>query len=128
MRRITRASFFFLSLGCIGWALRPEWKPIFGGFLIGVIGGLLGYWHLAWKVSAVAARAASGSRIRSGFGFITRAAIGLLAAVVSVRMLAFNVVATAAGLIALPLATLVLGLFTIRRLGGRSEDERGEKR
>jgi ATP synthase protein I len=128
MRRITRTTFFFLSLGCMGWVIWPDRQPIFGGFLIGVAGGLLISWHLAWKVSMIAAKAAAGRRSRSGFGFVSRAAIGVLAALVSVRMLHFNLPATAAGLLAGPLVTLLLGLLAIRRqLGGHSSNERGEK-
>ncbi|MBW5445944.1 ATP synthase subunit I [Cohnella sp. CFH 77786] len=120
---------FFLSLGCLGWAFRPDWKPVFGGFLMGVAGGFLVSLHLAWKVSAIAARAAGGQRSRFGmFGFVSRAAIGVLAAVISVRYLEFNLPATAAGLLAGPLVTLILGLSAIsRQTGGHASDERGEK-
>lgn len=129
MRRNTRMTFFFLSLGCLGWGIWPEWKPVFGGFLMGVAGGFLVSLHLAWKVSVTAAKAAGGRRGRFGtFGFVSRAAIGVLAAVISVRYLSFSLEATAVGLLAGPLVTLLLGLSAIRRQsGGHSSDERGEK-
>lgn len=128
MRRISRITFFFLFLGCLGWAVYPEWKEIFGGYLIGALGSLLFTWHLAWKTIRVADMAAGGRRSRGGFGFLSRAAIGLLAAVISVRTLEFDPAATVAGLITAPMATLVLGLSSIRRKrGGHPSDERGEK-
>jgi ATP synthase protein I len=128
MRRMTRLTFFFLSLGCMGWLIWPDRQPVFGGFLIGVAGSLLISWHLAWKVSMIAAKAAAGRRSRSGFGFVSRAALGILAAIVSVRMLHFSLPATAAGLLTGPLVTLLLGMLAIRRrFGGHSSDERGEK-
>ncbi|WP_246042208.1 ATP synthase subunit I [Cohnella pontilimi] len=129
MRRITRTTFFFLSLGCVGWAIWPDRQPVFGGFLIGVAGGLLISWHLAWKISMIAAKAAAGTARRfGGFGFVSRAAIAALAAIVSVRMLHYNLPATAAGLLTGPLVTLLLGLLSIRRRsGGHTSDERGEK-
>jgi ATP synthase protein I len=129
MRRNTRLTLFFLSLGCLGWALLPDWKPVFGGFLMGVAGGFLVSLHLAWKLSAVAALAANGRRSRlPGFGFVSRAAIGVLAALISVRYLSFNLAATAVGLLTGPLATLLLGISAIHRQGGgHSSDERGEK-
>jgi ATP synthase protein I len=129
MRRNTRMTLFFLSLGCLGLAIRPDWKPIFGGFLVGVAGGFLVSLHLAWKISMIAARAAAGWQRRlGGFGFVSRAALGVLAAFVSVRVLEFSLPATAAGLLIGPLVTLLLGLFAIRRSGGHSDTERGEKK
>lgn len=127
MRRIFRSMFFFLSLGCLGWALWPAYKPVFGGFLIGAIGSLLGAWHLAFKTARVAEVAAAGRRSRSGFGFLSRAAIGLLAVVISVRTLNFNGPATVAGLIAAPLVILVLGFLASRQRIGGNSGERGEK-
>jgi ATP synthase protein I len=128
LRRTTRTTFFFLSMGCIGLAMWPDYKPYFGGFMIGTIGSLLGSYHLAWKTNRIADHAVAGRRSRSGFGFISRAAIGVLTAVISVRVMEFNLPTTAAGILASPLVTLILGLFTIRRLkDGDSTDERGEK-
>lgn len=129
MQRNTRLTLFFLSLGCLGWAFRPDWKPIFGGFLLGVAGGFLMSLHLAWKLQTIGAKAAAGIRSRFGFfGFVPRAAIGVLAAVISVRCLEFNLAATAVGLLAGPMVTLLLGLAAITRPpGGHSAGERGEK-
>lgn len=126
VRRNMRITLFFLSMGCLGLAIRPDWKPIFGGFLLGVVGSFLMSLHLAWKVSMIGKRAAAGQRPGT-FGFIPRAAIGALAAFVSVRYLAFHLPATAAGLLTIPLVTLLLGLKAVTRSGGHSSDERGEK-
>jgi len=126
-RTISRIMFFFLFLGCLGWAIWPELEAVFGGFLIGALGSLLFTWQLAWKIVRIADLAVGGRRAR-GFGFMSRAAIALLAAVISVRTLGYNPAATVAGLITAPLATLVLGLSSIRRMrGGHPSDERGEK-
>ncbi|MFC5531081.1 ATP synthase subunit I [Cohnella yongneupensis] len=128
LRRTQRITFFFLSIGCIGLAAWPEGKPYFGGFIIGLIGGLLAAYHLAWRVTTIGEMAASGRKSRRGFGFLSRAAIGVLAVLVSVEKLHFNLAATAAGIFALPLVTLLLGLFAIRhQRDGQSTDERGEK-
>ncbi|TFE28960.1 ATP synthase subunit I [Cohnella luojiensis] len=128
MRKISRITFFFLFLGCLGWAVYPKWEEVFGGYLIGALGSLLFTWQLAWKIIRVADMAAGGRRSRGGFGFLSRAAIGLLAAVISVRTLGYDPAATVAGLITSPMATLVLGLSSIRRRsGGHPSDERGEK-
>jgi len=129
VRRNIRIALFFLSLGCLGLAMRPDWEPVIGGFLVGCAGSLLMSLHLAWKVSAIGKRAAAGlqSGKRPGsFGLVSRAAIGVLAALISVRYLAFDLPATAAGLLTTPLVTLLLGLKAITRSGGHSSDERGE--
>ncbi|MFC4303515.1 ATP synthase subunit I [Cohnella boryungensis] len=127
MRKISRIIFFFLFLGCLGWAIWPEWEVYFGGFLIGTVGSILFTWQLAWKVIRIAEMAVGGRRGR-GFGFLSRASLALLAAVISVRTLGYDPAATVAGLIMAPMATLVLGLSSIRRKrGGHRSDERGEK-
>lgn len=128
LRRTNRIVFFFLSMCCLGLAVWPNGKPYLGGFMIGTIGGLLIAYHLAWRATRIGETAAAGHKSRRGFGFLTRAAIGVLAALASVEGLGFNLPATAAGIFALPLVTLLLGLFAIRRLrDGQSTDERGEK-
>ena len=96
--------------------------------MIGVIGGLAISWHLAWKLARLGDTIISGRKPRSGLGFLTRACIGLLAGVVSVRTLHFDLASTAAGLIASPMATLLLGILSRRRRSGsHPTDERGEK-
>jgi ATP synthase protein I len=115
LRSVTRFTFFFLSLCCICWAIWPNSKSVFGGFMLGAIGSLFGSWHLAWKTTRLADVITGGRKPRSGFGFLTRAAIALLVVVVSVRYMEFNLAATAAGLFVAPLATLLLSLFARSR-------------
>jgi len=125
MRRNIRIALFFLSIGCLGMAIWPDWRPIFGGFLLGIVGGFLMSLHLAWKLTMIGNRTASGQRPGS-LGFLPRAAIGVLAAFVSVRYLGFNLPATAVGLLTGPMVTLILGIAAIRRYTG-GPGERGEK-
>ena len=115
LRGVTRFTLFFLSLGCISWAIWPDEKAIFGGIILGAIGSLLGSWHLAWKTTRLADVITGGRKPRSGFGVLTRAAIALLSVVVSVRYMEFNLASTVAGLFVAPLATLLLSLFARRR-------------
>jgi ATP synthase protein I len=115
LRGVSRFTFFFLSMGCLGWAIWPDYKGLFGGFMLGAIGSLMGSWHLAWKTTRLGDVITTGRKARSGFGFSTRAAIALLAVVVSVRYMEFNLAATVIGLIVAPLATLLLSLFARRR-------------
>jgi ATP synthase protein I len=115
LRGVSRFTFFFLSLGCICWAIWPDEKALFGGFILGAIGSLLGSWHLGWKTTRLADVITNGRKPRSGFGFLTRASIALLVVVVSVRYMEFNLAATVIGLFVAPLATLLLSLFARRR-------------
>jgi len=127
VRRNMRVALFFLSMGFLGLAIWPAWLPIFGGFMMGVVGWFLMSLHLAWKVTTIGKRTVSGQRPGS-LGFAPRAAIGVLAAFISVRYLAFNLPATAVGLLTGPLVTLLLGITAKSRPnGGHSSDERGEK-
>lgn len=128
MRRNLRITLFFLSIGFLGMAFWPQLRSIFGGFLMGIAGGFLMSLHLAWKVQTIGTRAAAGQARRLGsFGLASRAAIGVLAAFISVRYLSFNLPATAVGLLTGPLVTLLLGISATRRSGAHSADERGEK-
>ncbi|MFD0673727.1 ATP synthase subunit I [Cohnella sp. GCM10027633] len=128
LQGVTRFTLFFLSLGCIAWAVWPDEKAVFGGFMVGAIGSLLGSWHLAWKTVRLGDVIVGGKKPRSGFGFLTRACIALLAVVVSDRYLGYNPAATVVGLFTTPLATLLLSLLASRRARrGNSEYERGEK-
>jgi ATP synthase protein I len=115
LRGVTRFTLFFLSLGCIGWAIWPDYKTVFGGFMLGAIGSLMASWHLAWKTTRLGLVITTGKKPRSSFGFLTRACIALLAVVVSVRYMEFNLAATVIGLIVAPVATLLLSLFARRR-------------
>lgn len=128
LQGVTRFTLFFLSLGCVAWAVWPDEEAVFGGFMIGAIGSLLGSWHLAWKTVRLGDVIVGGKKPRSGFGFLTRACIALLAVVVSDRYLGYNPAAAVVGLFTTPLATLLLSLLASRRVRrGNSEYERGEK-
>lgn len=127
LRTVMRLTFFFLSLCFIGWALFPEQKPFFGGLVIGAAASLANAFHLSWKVRRIGANAADRGTKRINLGFLTRACIGLLAAVVATEYFSFSVVGTILGLFVAQLATLILGF---RARGGpaarHSSDERGE--
>lgn len=125
MRSNMRITLFFLSIGFLGLGIWPDQRPLFGGFLMGVAGGFLMALHLAWKVTSIGNRTAEGRRPGS-LGFLPRAAIGVLAAFISVRYLSFNLPSTAVGLLTGPMATLLLGIAASRR-SSRGSDGRGEK-
>jgi ATP synthase protein I len=127
LRTVTRITFLFLSVCFIGWALLPEYKPLFGGLVIGAAGSLINARHLAWKVNRVGANAAEQGTRRVNLGFLTRGCVALLAVVVSTETLSFSLAATVAGLFTAQLATLVLGFLSrVKPVSPDPTDERGE--
>ncbi|MFC4812672.1 ATP synthase subunit I [Paenibacillus sp. GCM10023250] len=127
LRTVMRITFFFLSLCFIGWAVFPDHKPIFGGLILGAAASLVNAFHLSWKVRRVGASAAAGIKRRGNLGFLTRACIALLAAVMATEYFSFNLYATVAGLFVAQLATLLLGFAAKGKPAVRhSTDERGE--
>ncbi|WP_317966258.1 ATP synthase subunit I [Paenibacillus sp. CCS19] len=122
-------TFFFLSVCFICWAVFPAQQAWWGGLVVGTVAGLVNALHLGWKVSQIGANAAARSNRRSTLGYVTRACIGLLAAVIATRTFDFRIEAVAAGLFVAQLVTLLLGFWTMRKRGrtqSQSLDERGE--
>ncbi|EFM09093.1 ATP synthase I [Paenibacillus curdlanolyticus YK9] len=127
LKTVTRLTFFFLSVCCVCWAVFPAQQAWWGGLVIGTIASLVNALHLGWKVIRIGENAAAGGNRRSTLGYVTRACIGVLAAVIATRTFDFRIEAVAAGLIVAQLATLLLGFWTIRkRERTQSLDERGE--
>lgn len=105
---------FALAAGFMGWAVFPEYKPYFAGFLLGTAASILNAQHLAWKVNRAAEKAARQEGRRVNLGFITRASMSLLAVVIALKFEAyFSVVTTIIGLIFFQLATLILGILSL---------------
>lgn len=127
LRTVMRVTFFFLSLCCVGWALWPEYKPHFGGLIVGAAASLVNAFHLSWKVQRIGANAAVKGSKRSTLGFFTRACVALLAVVVATQYLSFSLYGTVAGLFLVQLAILLLGFRAKRSLAIKhSSNERGE--
>jgi len=127
LKTVTRVMFALLSVCCIFWALFPDQKAWWGGFVTGAVASLVNALHLAWKVNQIGFNAAAGNKRRSTLGYFTRACIGLLAAVIATQTFDFRIETVAAGLFTAQLATLLLGFWAIRkRERMQTLDERGE--
>jgi ATP synthase protein I len=127
LKTVTRLTFLFLSVCFIGWALLPEYKPVFGGLILGALGSLVNAHHLAWKVNRIGANAAERGTRKQTLGYLTRACVALLVAVIATRTLSFSLPAAVAGLFTAQLATLILGFVSKRKTAlPNSTDERGE--
>lgn len=94
-----RVTYLVFSMGLITLAVRPEWKAIVGGLLIGIAASLVNSWHLQWKTAKLAQLVArTQSKPRFNLGFLTRATIGVFAYVLAERVLHYNFYMTIAGL------------------------------
>lgn len=109
-KTVTRITFFFLSICFLGWALLPTYAPYFSGLAIGILASLLNYTFLAWKVRRFTDAIVKKTNRRMTLGFITRAAIALLAVVITLKYKEVNVIATIVGLLFTQLVTLVWGI------------------
>jgi ATP synthase protein I len=114
-KTVTRITFFFLSVCFLGWALLPAYAPYFSGLAIGTITSLLNYTFLAWKVRRITNAVVNRTNRRITLGFITRAAIALLAVVITLEYKEINVTAMIVGLLFTQLVTLVLGIKVSQR-------------
>lgn len=112
--KVTRITLFFLSLCLVVWALMPSIRPQVGGLMVGVVASIVNGIFLAWKVNRVGQAAIEPSKRKTGLGFLTRAAVVVLSVIVSER-LHLSLAATVAGLFSFQLATLLLGIITLRK-------------
>lgn len=128
LKTVTRLSLFFLSASCLAWAVYPQYGDVFGGIVVGTIAGVINLSHLAWRVRRIAGQAAvTGQPKRSAIGFLFRACVALLAALVATRYFHFSLAAVIAGIIAVPLSTLAVGALLNRKSTvSPLPDERGD--
>jgi ATP synthase protein I len=115
LRKASRITLFFLSFCLVAWALGPTaFKPYIGGLIVGVIISITNGLYLAWKVNRVGQLAVDHVKKRVGLGFFTRGCLAVLGAIIAQR-LELSLIATVAGLFFFQLATLLLGLLSMRQ-------------
>lgn len=95
---VTRLAFFLLAFAFMGWALLPEYRPVFLGFIIGISAGLFNFRYLSIKVKQVSEIAVESQSKRINFGFLTRICITILAIMFAIRFDSVSIWATVAGL------------------------------
>ncbi|MFD2615497.1 ATP synthase subunit I [Paenibacillus gansuensis] len=112
LKTVYRAALFFLSLCLLVWALYPPLRGMAAGLLIGTAASLVNMYYLSMKVRQAAEIAESGQKRRFNLGFLTRAAVGVLAVMLALRLGSdvelFGVIL---GLLFWQLAVLLAGLF-----------------
>lgn len=112
---IRQSLFFAISLIFVAWYFWPDYKSVFGGLVVGLIASLVNVYHLYWKVKKIGTLASMQSEKKTPLGFLTRAAIAVLAYIFSVQYGNFSATATIAALVVAPLITLLVSWANTRR-------------
>lgn len=110
--RLKRTRFITSGLiltGMVLWAALPAYRPLLAGLVLGVSVSSLNLMHLARKVRVageLAAKRSVGRRYNTGF--LTRASLAALAAIVAINSERISLLGTVIGLFSGYLATLLL--------------------
>jgi len=116
LKTVQNAFLFFLSFCLAAWALLVDYRIYFAGLMLGSIASMINARFLAWKINKMAAAAIEQKGRKVTLGFLTRAAIAALAGLVAVRYPQhIALTTTIAGYFFVQLATLVLGILSIRK-------------
>jgi ATP synthase protein I len=115
VRRVTRVAVWTLSLSFLVWALVPSFRHYAAGFILGMIAGLLNTRYLSVKIKQLTELVVRRDRKRFNLGFLTRAAVALLAVMFAVKWGQADVVSVIVGLFFTQLATLLIGFLSLQR-------------
>lgn len=84
IKHIQTVYFFFLSFCLVCWALWIDARPQFAGVILGITISMINARYLAWKINRITNMALSQNRYNKlNIGFLTRAAIATLAAIIA---------------------------------------------
>ncbi|MGN7359262.1 ATP synthase subunit I [Paenibacillus sp. SAF-054] len=115
-RVLTRTTLYFLALCFLGAAVFPQYRSIALGMVLGSSVSLLNSFYLGYKVQKVLDTVASGEGKKVNMGFMTRAAVSVLAIVVAYQKPeTFNLYAVAATLILSQFLLLFIGIRLSRK-------------
>lgn len=115
-RVLTRTTLYFLALCFLGAAFFPDYKGIALGMVLGATVSLLNSFYLGYKVQKVTDAVANGESKRVNMGFLTRAAVSVLAVILAYQKPeTFNLYAVAATLILSQFLLLFIGIRLSRK-------------
>lgn len=106
----------FIVCGIL-YLLLSQYRPYILGFVVGTAVGLINAQYLAMKIVQQTATDEHKQHKRVNFisiGFVTRASMAVLAALLAIRTAYFEVSTMILGLIAVPIIALVAGLIALR--------------
>jgi ATP synthase protein I len=116
LKTVQNVFLFFLSFCLVAWALFVEYRPYSAGLMLGSVASMINARYLAWKIHKFTEAALEKKGRKVNLGFLTRAATAALAGVVALRYPQHVALTTTiAGYFFAQLATLVVGILSIRR-------------
>ncbi|MCR8632316.1 MULTISPECIES: ATP synthase subunit I [Paenibacillus] len=121
LKTVQNVFLFFLSFCLVSWAIFEDFRPYSAGLMLGSIASMINARYLAWKILRLSEKVIKASLEqqvprKATIGFLTRAAIAGLAGLIAVRYPEHIALPTTiAGYFFAQLATLVLGILSIKR-------------
>lgn len=86
LKSVYRVALFFLSICLLVWMGYPPFRGYALGLIIGTSASLINMHYLSLKIRQAAQHAITQERRRFNLGFLTRAAIGVLAVILALRL------------------------------------------
>ncbi|GAA3412904.1 ATP synthase subunit I [Paenibacillus hodogayensis] len=99
LKTISRSSLVLFAAGLVLWSVLPTYRPYVAGLLLGMLASYVNVMYLGMKTRQLADLAAQrGERKRFNLGFLTRAAMAILAVMLAYKSEQFELVTTIIGL------------------------------
>lgn len=116
LKTVQNVFLFFLSFCLAAWALLVDYRIYIAGLMLGSLASMINAKYLAWKIHKFTAAVIEQKGRKVNLGFPTRAAIAALAGLVASRYPEHvALITTIVGYFFAQLATLVLGILSIKR-------------
>jgi len=112
LRKVQKISFFFLSFCFMAWAVLPAYREYAAGLILGTAVSMINSRYLAWKIRLLSKAAIEQSGRKINMGFVTRAAMSLLAVLIAYKFEQVAISTTLVGLFFVQLATLLVGIIS----------------
>ncbi|GGN93359.1 ATP synthase subunit I [Saccharibacillus kuerlensis] len=106
----SRIILLLLSVLIFGWALFPDYRPVFSGLVLGVVAGGFNVRFLSSKVQELGMLAMNPEGKRYNFGFLTRLCISVLVVAVAARFDQVSLVSAVVGLMIPQLLTIPVSI------------------
>ncbi|MBA9085729.1 ATP synthase protein I [Fontibacillus solani] len=107
---VTRITFLSLSALLFGWAIFPEYRPVFVGLILGLAVGLLYVRFLSIKVRQLVQLVVSQEQKKFNFGFITRICLVFITVMVATKFEQVSTIAVITGLFIPQLMTIPVSI------------------
>lgn len=114
MRRIFRASLFFMSACLLTWSFIPMLKPYAAGLVLGTCVSLINGRILQSCIHAITRIALANTGKRANSGFISRVSMVFIGVMICLRFPAFHLSATIIGFFFVQTAAFLYGLGSAR--------------